>query len=254
MKIFIDPGHGGSDSGAANGRRYEKNDVLALALQIKAYLDAQDSVETMLAREGDTQPTIRERADMANAWGADYYISIHRDAVGYSSANGCSAWVIDSALESTVSKAEKILSAVVEAGGFYDRGVRLGAANFTNYAVNTMTNMASVLVEFGFISSPKDNELFDEKFYEISEAVARALCEVVGLEYRQAETGDVNGDGKVTASDARAILRAAAGLEELQDKQAGDVDGDGRVTAADAREVLRRAAGLNEAQMGEGDE
>ncbi len=58
--------------------------------------------------------------------------------------------------------------------------------------------------------------------------------------------GDVNNDGKVTAADARTVLRAAAKLENLsgQQKLNADIDGDGEITAADAREVLREAAGL----------
>lgn len=58
--------------------------------------------------------------------------------------------------------------------------------------------------------------------------------------------GDVNGDGKVTAADAREALRASADLEELSDieKVAADVNGDGKVTAADAREILRDASGI----------
>ena len=58
--------------------------------------------------------------------------------------------------------------------------------------------------------------------------------------------GDVDGDGKVTAADARLVLRAAAGLAKLDTKAkiAADVNYDGKVTAADAREILRRAAKL----------
>ncbi len=60
--------------------------------------------------------------------------------------------------------------------------------------------------------------------------------------------GDVDGDGKVTASDARTILRASSGLENLstEKKKAADVNGDGKVTAADAREALRISANLDE--------
>ena len=58
--------------------------------------------------------------------------------------------------------------------------------------------------------------------------------------------GDVNGDGKVTAADARTILRAASKLENLSEEQkkTADVNNDGKITAADAREVLRKSSGL----------
>ena len=59
--------------------------------------------------------------------------------------------------------------------------------------------------------------------------------------------GDVNGDGKVNARDARAVLRYIAGLlEEGEiDEDAADYNGDGKVNARDARAILRFIAGLN---------
>lgn len=56
--------------------------------------------------------------------------------------------------------------------------------------------------------------------------------------------GDVNGDGKVTASDARIALRGSAKLEKLTANQESraDIDGDGKVTAKDAREILRTSS------------
>lgn len=58
--------------------------------------------------------------------------------------------------------------------------------------------------------------------------------------------GDVDGDGKITAADARLILRRAAQLITFTTEQEAraDVDKDGKVTAADARIVLRVSAEL----------
>lgn len=58
--------------------------------------------------------------------------------------------------------------------------------------------------------------------------------------------GDINGDGKIAAADARLTLRYAAGLQQFSDEQiaAADIDGSGKITASDARRILREAAGL----------
>ena len=58
--------------------------------------------------------------------------------------------------------------------------------------------------------------------------------------------GDADGDGRITAADARTILRAASGVETLagQSKENADYNNDGEITAADARSVLRESAGL----------
>lgn len=60
--------------------------------------------------------------------------------------------------------------------------------------------------------------------------------------------GDVDGDGKVTAADARLTLRASVGNENLTDEQktAADTDGDGKITAGDSREILRMSTGLSD--------
>lgn len=59
--------------------------------------------------------------------------------------------------------------------------------------------------------------------------------------------GDVNGDGLVTAADARLALRNSAGIQPLYDKalSAADYNGDSSVTAADARLILRFSARLD---------
>ena len=63
----------------------------------------------------------------------------------------------------------------------------------------------------------------------------------------QAVIGDINGDDKITASDARLALRFSANLENPteQQKKAADVNNDGKVNAIDARMILRVSAGLD---------
>ena len=59
--------------------------------------------------------------------------------------------------------------------------------------------------------------------------------------------GDVQPDGKITASDARVILRIAAKLENPDEvtKESADINSDGKVTSSEARSVLRFAAKLD---------
>lgn len=58
--------------------------------------------------------------------------------------------------------------------------------------------------------------------------------------------GDVDGDGSVTAGDARLALRFSVNLDVFSSEQktAADIDGDGSVTASDARHILRVSVGL----------
>ena len=63
--------------------------------------------------------------------------------------------------------------------------------------------------------------------------------------------GDADGDGRITAGDARLALRCAVGLENFPEGSAQylacDVDGTAGITAADARLILRAAVGLEDA-------
>lgn len=76
---------------------------------------------------------------------------------------------------------------------------------------------------------------------------AYADAEETGMDLSSYYLGDVDGSGKVNAGDARAILRQAARLQELDPVFAplGDVNGDGSVKAGDARLALRMAARLD---------
>ncbi len=73
------------------------------------------------------------------------------------------------------------------------------------------------------------------------------LC-IMSVSSAAAVRGDVDGNSKVTAADARLTLRCSVGLEKFNNKKtsAADMDGDGKITAADARRILRISVGLSE--------
>ena len=245
-KIYIGVGHGSGDSGAVNGKRKECDDNLRLALKIKEYFKNQP-VEVKFSRLGDSGLDITGRCNEANKWGADYFISLHRDSAS-ANASGVSVYIYSKANEYTKAKAEVIVNNVSKAMGVSNRGVHKGAAGrFTDFGVNRQTNMHSCLLEVGFISSNKDNKAFDTHIDDIAKAIVVSTMSVCGVDYVEpVKKGDVNGDGKVTADDARKALRASAKLENLTNKEtlAADINGDGKVSADDARTILRKSAKL----------
>lgn len=82
-KIFIDPGHGGSDPGAVGNGLREKDLTLAISLKIRDILNAEYTGHTIrLSRTNDTTLSLKQRTDMANAWGADFLLSVHINAGG----------------------------------------------------------------------------------------------------------------------------------------------------------------------------
>ncbi|GKH48182.1 hypothetical protein CE91St45_27440 [Oscillospiraceae bacterium] len=184
IKVCLDPGHGAGDPGALLGKRYEKDDVLRLALAVKPLLEAQGVGVVMTRTDDKTVPPIAERCQMANSAGCAYYLSLHRDAAG-PAAHGISLWVHSRANDPTVRKAQYILDELLAVTPTQNRGVQKGTPqDFENFGVNVYTTMASALLELGFITNADDNDRFDRYFDQYAEAIARGLCKIVGVDYK----------------------------------------------------------------------
>jgi len=95
-RIALDPGHGGSDPGAAgiSGIR-EKDIVLDIAHRAAPLLARELGVSTLLTRDVDRRVPLEERVARANAFGADLFISIHCNADGSRAARGVTTFVLD---------------------------------------------------------------------------------------------------------------------------------------------------------------
>lgn len=82
-KIFIDPGHGGSDPGAVGNGIQEKDITLRIATMIRDMLVSEyEDVTVRMSRTSDETVSLSERSNAANAWGADYFVSVHVNAGG----------------------------------------------------------------------------------------------------------------------------------------------------------------------------
>lgn len=83
IKIFIDPGHGGTDrknKGPA-GLAIEADINLKVGLYLREYLTKAGAIVNM-SRDRDTFISLDDRSRLANEWGADIFISIHHNAPG----------------------------------------------------------------------------------------------------------------------------------------------------------------------------
>ncbi len=83
LKIFLDPGHGGTDrknKGPA-GLAIEADLNLKVALYLRDYLQRAGAIVKM-SRDKDTFISLDDRSRLSNEWGADIFISIHHNAPG----------------------------------------------------------------------------------------------------------------------------------------------------------------------------
>lgn len=92
--IIIDPGHGGIDSGTVGtDGTMEKDMVLAEALRLKKTLQARGYAVHM-TRDSDVYIPLRQRVNMARAWHADLFISIHADSIHDPAVEGLSIYTL----------------------------------------------------------------------------------------------------------------------------------------------------------------
>ena len=176
--VCIDAGHGGTDVGAVNETRYEKNDNLEVAKLMKKYLEEQ-GIKTIMTRDNDTNVSLRQRCNIANRKEADIFVSINRNSA--EPGNGIEIWTSNSKKKEDLSLANSILENLVNTEIQENRGVKSGTVKggFTDYYVLKNTKMTSCLVELGFISDAKDNELFDKNLDNYAKAMANGIIEEI---------------------------------------------------------------------------
>jgi N-acetylmuramoyl-L-alanine amidase len=176
-KIFIDPGHGGSDPGAVANGLQEKNLVLEISKRIESKLKEYGDVEVRLSRTSDTFISLSNRANMANDWGADYFISVHINAGG---GEGYEDFIFNGNVSDVTTDNQDLMNReVIKATDFNNRGKKQA-----NFAVLRLTNMPAILTENGFIDNSSDaNKLKDKLFLDkVAEGHVQAIVEIFGLE------------------------------------------------------------------------
>ena len=174
-KIYINPGHGGQDSGAigVNGRK-EKDDVLKYAKDVAEKLKAAGHT-VKLERSDDSYINVTDIAKKANYWGADYFIAFHRNAFN-GTAHGAECLVCPSCSDMSKKLAQAIIDALVSVG-FDNRGVKIQSKNVH---VLTHTTMPATTIECGFVDNAEDNAIFDSKYASIVDRTANAIISVIG--------------------------------------------------------------------------
>lgn len=180
-RIMLDPGHGGEDSGAvgASPDAVEKDIVLALALHMRELL-AETGVDVRLTRENDRYVALDERADLANRWGADLFVSLHLNSSRNARAAGIETYVIPAAGFPSTAEGSKIdgpypgnshdaentrLAYFVHKGLIFqtkasDRGIRRA-----RFEVLRKTRCPALLAECGFISNKDESWLLRKEDY-----------------------------------------------------------------------------------------
>ena len=180
IKVFIDAGHGGSDPGAVGNGLKEKDIVLSIATKLGALLNGR-GISIKYSRTTDTYLSLEERARLANAWGADLFVSIHANSAT-SSVRGTECYTHPTANTATKTLSGNVSRAIANKFGISNRGHKEA-----NFAVLRLSNMPSILVETAFISNSSDANLLNTRQADFSVTIANSI-----LSYFSKKTIDIS--------------------------------------------------------------
>ena len=177
--IVIDPGHGGSDSGAVGPSGVtEKAVALAVSLKAQKLLTASGyrvvmtrTTDIDVAAPGVADPVeLQARVDKAPP-NAALFISVHCNAFSNGKANGMETYHAPTAVKGQ--RLARLLNEELERlGGLNNRGVK--AARFY---VMTHSKCPASLIELGFITNPYEEQLLASNDYQhkLAQAIANAV-------------------------------------------------------------------------------
>ena len=193
-KIFIDAGHNysGWNTGAVGNGMREQDITFEVAWNLAEILQ-RAGFETMLSRPTlqtnlghDNNSSINARWQMSNAWGADYFISIHVNAAG---GTGAEAFYWDVTAEEF---SRTLLETYCREMGLRNRRNVLS----NQWGVIRHTNCPAVLFELAFIDSPLSNpdvNILRNRRMDMAIALAKGCFEYFGASL---DFGDGDADQK----------------------------------------------------------
>jgi N-acetylmuramoyl-L-alanine amidase len=184
--VMLDPGHGGYDPGAISAQGvYEKSINLQIAQKVKEMLGP-SGIEVFLTREEDLdyvpegvkgrnskkQIDLNHRIDMANEVKADIFVSLHVNATATGQNSGAETFY------HFKSEAGKNLAALIQQELIKIPGMNRRIAKPGDFYVIKNSSMPAVIVEVGYLTSPKEQHKLQQSWYQeqLSRAIAKGIA------------------------------------------------------------------------------
>lgn len=228
MTICLDPGHGGSDSGATAFGAKESDLTLKIAQYCKEELAKYD-VNVVMTRTTDTRLSeeaamdLKNRVEVAKKAGASYFISIHINSAQNSAAHGAEVYYPNTSGNKNLSTNGQILAKAIQkqltALGLYDRGIKI--RNYTDGTTSSnpnssdqdyygviryakQANITGLIVEHCFISNKDEFDKYlgsNAKLQQLGIADAKGIVSALGLQLKNQSLDTLAKDNRNVLAD-----------------------------------------------------
>ncbi len=218
LRVQLDAGHGGEDSGciSPHGGLYEKDLVLDITLRAGEFLAAR-GIEVIYSRTNDTFVSLAGRSGIAAKHKADAFVAVHANYAENQTARGIETFTLPFAKMSSTT-AESSVSTIARIGNAHDYSNtvlgyeiqrrmpgRLGEADrglrHARFQVLRDTPCPAVLIEIGFLSNPTDSRNLSSNWYR--DRIALAIADGVSAFSDRRRTAAVREKSKVESPKSK---------------------------------------------------
>ena len=199
--VVLDPGHGGTNTGAVAHGLVESEVVMDLARRIEGRLTA-IGVAVVFTRTEHTSPSEDERAALANDAGADLVLSLHCDSHDAAEASGVATFFFGRDRQTSWSAVGEHLADIVLREVVARTGLENCRSHGRSWALLQQTRMPAVRIEAGYLSHPSDAARLADPYFR--DTLAEAV--VVSLQRMYLGDDDTATTGVLRLGDLRAYL------------------------------------------------
>lgn len=251
MTICLDPGHGGSDSGANAFGQKESALTLKIANYCKEELEKYD-VNVVMTRTTDTRPSENAAQDLidrvmtAKKAGASYIISIHLNSAASTSAHGAEVYFPNTSGNASLSSNGQAMAKAIQnqlvALGLYDRGIKI--KNYMDGSTSSNPNssdkdyygliryakeqnISGLIIEHCFLNNPDEYNQYlssEEKLQQLGVADAKGIVSALGLRLKNAYLDQIASENKNLIPDGKYVISSMLNSKYVLDVKNGSMN------------------------------
>lgn len=264
MTICLDPGHGGSDSGANAFGTKESDLTLKIAQYCKEELAKYD-VNVVMTRTTDTRLSeeaamdLKNRVEVAKKAGASYFISIHINSAQNSAAHGAEVYYPNTSgnknLSSNGQNLAKAIQSQLAALGLYDRGIKI--RNYTDGTTSSnpnssdqdyygviryakQANITGLIVEHCFISNKDEFDKYlgsNAKLQQLGIADAKGIVSALGLQAKNADIDTLAAENRNVLADGTYTISTLLNSNYVLDVKDGSTSNGANIQLYEANDT-----------------